>query len=66
MNSQSLDGYNDNSMLYHVVMNTSAFRVPKSMKGTATVEELVVSKVTTVRCKITFLSYKDTFIREVP
>ena len=48
MNSQSLDGYNDNGMLYHAVMNTSAFRVPKSMKGTATVEELVVSKVARV------------------
>ena len=38
--------------MYHAIMNASAFVVQKSMKGSATVEELLVSKVATVRYKM--------------
>ena len=39
-------------MLYEATMNTSAFGVQRSMKGLATVKELVVFKVARVVCKI--------------
>ena len=42
-------------MLYHAIINTSMFGVQKSMKGLATVEELVVSIVATVGCKISLI-----------
>ena len=40
------------SMLHEAIMNTSAFGVQRSMKGSTTVEELVFSKVARVGCEI--------------
>ena len=40
------------SLTYHAIMNTSTFGVQKSMKGPATVKEIVVSEVARVEYKI--------------
>ena len=40
------------SMLYKAIMKTSAFGVMRSMKGSRTVEKLVVSKVAWVECEV--------------